>query len=92
MTTRAINSQKTADLCDPADCTVFSDIAGDFLFVVLKPLIVQLRHFFTRSSFKDPNLGSLLVEEIVQTIFLICFAGSQDAEIFSGAAGVIMLH
>jgi len=40
MTTRVMNSQKAGDLYDPADCTVFSDIAGDFRLVILKPLIV----------------------------------------------------
>ena len=31
-------------------------------------------------------------EEIIEAIFLIGFAGGQDAKIFSGAARVIVLH
>ena len=46
----------------------------------------------TSSLIEHPDFSALLAEKIVETVLLTGFTGSQDAEIFSRAARVIILH
>ena len=51
-----------------------------------------VNYSFPDLSFEHPDFSALFAEKIAETILLIFLAGSQDTEIFTGAARIIVLH